>query len=479
MLLQCFPGLKSSKFICLLNRFFYSKYYIFLVGLLTLLCNIFGFEIYYYYFLAIAFIATPVLLCDDLLPIVVPFSMTYSSVSLKSNNASGGSSIVGGNNTFHLIFIASLVIFALIARIVFNLVCNRKMFVKPKLLLGYCFLAPCYLLGGIFTKYYQTNTVLYGLVNFCSISLLYFVLLFSINWKQTKADYFFHIMTTYGLVLVFEVLYIYIKYKSGDNSFISVTGHLFTGWGMRNNIAGQISLCVAAPLFLSIRKIKLTPLYIFLSCCMVVACLLVGSRSGFVASLLFMFAGIIVLLVKCKDQRTILGSCLFVLIIISVGALITFEDEVSVLFARFIDEGLSVSSTPRPSTWLQGILHFIENPLFGVGFYQCKYFIFYNFSTGFVPPRYHDIYVQFLASTGLFGLVAYFYHRYETLIITFKKPTLEKTFIYFTVAALVITSFVDNHFFNMGPGLNYCVALAFIEGQNIKESIFDSEPTTA
>ncbi|MBP5242287.1 MAG: hypothetical protein J6Z36_01175 [Clostridia bacterium] len=51
----------------------------------------------------------------------------------------------------------------------------------------------------------------------------------------------------------------------------------------------------------------------------------------------------------------------------------------------------------------------------------------------------------------------------QTVILFVKKPTLAKTFIGLGVLALLLTSLLDCHFFNIGPGILYSVFLAFAE----------------
>lgn len=91
----------------------------------------------------------------------------------------------------------------------------------------------------------------------------------------------------------------------------------------------------------------------------------------------------------------------------------------------------------------------------------------YRYGTGndtFIPARWHNTIIQIVASTGFVGLVAYVLHRIRTLELFFRRPALEKTYIGFCVLALLLSSLVDCHFFNIGPGLLYGLLLACAEG---------------
>lgn len=88
-----------------------------------------------------------------------------------------------------------------------------------------------------------------------------------------------------------------------------------------------------------------------------------------------------------------------------------------------------------------------------------------------MPPRYHNTFFQLIGAMGTFGLLAYLYHRYQTIRMTFTKPTLEKTYLFLFILGLLLASLLDCHLFNLGPGLNYCVVLSAIEGINIKNDV--------
>ena len=73
--------------------------------------------------------------------------------------------------------------------------------------------------------------------------------------------------------------------------------------------------------------------------------------------------------------------------------------------------------------------------------------------------------MQLLAASGIVGLLAYLVHRMETLVLLFRAPCFEKWMIALSVLALIATSWLDCHFFNLGPGLLYSALLCFAEKQ--------------
>jgi len=475
MLLSLFPALKENKFIKLINSFLASKWYVILVGLLVLLSHTFSLETYIFIAFVLSGVVIPCLLCEDMIAMVAPLAMTYSSISLKSNNTRYKTSLFSGPTKIIIIVLAVIILACVLARLIFDLVKNKEKRFKPRLMLGFLFLAPCYLLGGFLSPYYDLNTVLYGGVNFLSISATYFILLYLVDWKKAGKSYIFWVLTVYGLVVSLEVFYIIFKINAGIKDYVSWWDQIFTGWGMRNNIAGQIVLCIAAPIYLSFISSKKTSwIYLLFSPLMLVAIFLTNSRACSLFGTLIWAGCLVFYFIKCEKEKRNIGLVTMGLVMVAfAGVFVIKRDEVTKLLVRFFSESPDVTdindfTQGRYSTWTHGLKHFSENELFGVGFYQCEDFRFTNFSSDFVPARYHNIYIQFLASTGIAGLIAYLYHRFETFKLLTEKPSLEKSFIFISLFTIVLCSLVDNNFFNLGPGLNYGIGLAFLEGLHIR-----------
>ena len=473
MLLDFFPNLKDSKIIKLLHKFFYSKIYIALIGLCTFLCHAFAIEIPYYYSIVFVCLIIPTLFCEDLLSVIAPLSMTYSTVSIKSNDSANGASLFSDSSKIHLLILVIIIgVFAL-TRLIYDLITKPDRRKKPTLFFGFIGLLPFFLFGGLFSGYWAMNTFLYGLVCFLSISGCYFLLLYLVDWKKAPKDYFMWVMLVYGITVALEVVFMIISSVSGGTYFFKGENKiLYTGWGMRNNIAGQIALCVAAPLYLALKSKKFDWLFLLAVPVMVIGCLLTNSRGGTLTLIIIFIAALVIYLIKADKRHRIVCASLVVGISgLIVGIFFIFKEPIKETLFRFFDGLNTTTLSQRYSGWVDGLTDFKEHPVLGVGFFHFDGYKFNNFSTGFVPPRYHNTVVQFLASTGVLGLLAYGFHRYQTIKITFKNPSIEKTFIFLSISALLVASIIDNNFFNLGPGLNYCVALASIEGINIQNDV--------
>lgn len=136
----------------------------------------------------------------------------------------------------------------------------------------------------------------------------------------------------------------------------------------------------------------------------------------------------------------------------------------------FIDIiNLVFESTGRLTMYKNGLQAFKSHPFTGTGFFDFEHGTnVYFVNDSFLAPRYHNTIIQFLASTGIFGLIAYLFHRWETIKIVYKNCSIEKIFITICLVAIIGNSLLDCQFFNFGPGLHYGTLLAFIECINSK-----------
>ena len=467
MLLKLFPSLNNSKIIKAINWFFNSYIYVALIGLLTALCCIFGFEIYAFYVYVSCACIIPALLCKDMKPLLAPLAMAFASISLKTNNSSEGLTVFGGR-WHHLFILLGLIIVPVIARLIFELATNKeKRQYKHYLLPGFLVFGFTLIFAGFGSEPHTARDFLFGLIEFIALFGAYFLLMYLINWKDVRKNYVLWVMFTYGVALCIEIIVIQILNK-GEG--------VQTGWGCNNNIAGQLCMCIAAPLCMALKK-KISPLFLVIGFIFVVCVALTNSRNGTAMSIILGLSGAVILFVKGSKWKRIVDT---ITIVVSAAIFFTFffvfRDTSEVLFGRllhtFDDKKNLLSLSGRIPLWKEGWANFLSNKSFGTGWYGAPAGGRGNyFSYNFMPPRYHNTFFQLVGSMGLLGLLAYVYHRYQTIRLTFTKPNLEKTFLFLSLLGLLLTSLFDCHLFNLGPGLNYGILLAAIEGSNLKAGI--------
>ena len=173
---------------------------------------------------------------------------------------------------------------------------------------------------------------------------------------------------------------------------------------------------------------------------------------------------VVLMLLYAKNRRNN-----FIALITVVVALILvvflFRRQLLQLFSDLLAKGTDPST--RNIIYWEGLKLFGKYPIFGGSFFSPGYTP-WEWSTnasfaGFFPPRWHNTVVQLLASCGVVGMIAYIFHRVQTVRLFVSGHTKEKTFIGCAVLVLLVCSLLDCHFFNLGPVLLYSMGLAFAE----------------
>lgn len=478
MLIDCYRKICEFRVIKALRTFLDSSYYTALIILLMLCSNLFSLELpVYYCFIGLGILC--VLVCDDLKGIIPLVGGAYMSVSAENNPAvypaNAAAPSIFYDPQFKMQFTTLLVVggVLMVGRLLSIIILGGKK-KKPALTVGFAVLGGALVMGGLFTEYYDLKTAMFGLIVTASLGGMYLYFYYGVNWKKISFDEWAKTFTIFGIGAAIELIGIYVK---SGSTIIPITdrGKLVTGWGMYNNVGCILAMCVTAPLYLALKK-KHGSAYAVLSFILYLALLFTQSRSSILFGTAVFIAGIVIMLVKSegKARRSLFFVILAVLAV--VAALVTaafcipaLREKVIGLFGSLFN--MKLNDNGRFDIYDTAIEQFKQAPVFGVGFYQCTAQRWGNLSPdAFLPPRYHSTILQLLASGGIVALACYLVHRVETLVMLFRRPSVEKTFIFLSIAAILLTSLFDCHLFNFGPALLYGTLLAYAEGSDLKRN---------
>lgn len=465
MLIELVPKIGEYRAVRSLRTFFRSGFFVAVVTALMVAAELFSLELPVYYGYLVLGVAG-LLLCDDALPLIPIVCCSYMTVSAENNPAQYPQTSVFYQTSFQiqLIVILSVAVAFLLLRLVTALRRNRakKM---PSLAIGFLLLGVSYVLGGAFSEYYGLKTALFGATEIASLCAFYFYFYYTVDWKKTEKSYLFGVFLALGFGLAVEIVGMYSNpnvYDAAGN----VNRHwFFTGWGMYNNVGCAMAMCIPAPFYFAATR-KNGWIWSAAGCFFLLALILAQSRGSMLFGAIVFLACAATVLVVSKGRERYRHLTVFVVMLLAglIAVWLAHED-LRDLFSAMLDYDF-FNDNGRFAIYRGGWTQFLERPLFGVGFYQCKgpqfgqEFITEDF---FLPPRYHNTYVQLIASGGIVAFVCYAYHRVGTALVFFRNPTRERTFCALSVGALLLTSLVDCHFFNFGPGLLYSVFLVFAE----------------
>lgn len=471
MLTEAFPQLRERRAVIGVRNFFRSGWFAALAALLMACSEIFGLEIFVIY-AYLVFGLLIVLFADDMLGIVPMVCCGYMIFSAENNPGKFPDSLFGQpQGQLALFYAVAVIAVMLIGRLVSMLLEREKRGV-PKLTVGFLLLGASYLLGGAFSPYYDGRTVLMGFVQIAALCGFYFYLYYTVRWDRVPKGYLPMVISIIGVGMLAEIVGMY--FGEGvireDGSINRVA--LYTGWGIYNNVGCVMAMCMPAPVYFAVKN-KNGWAYTILCTVFYLGVMVTQSRGAMLFGSVVYLGCVVVTLVGSKKKERLWNAVVFAVLLVAVLiSAVVFRDKVKDLFASIIDQGWNDSA--RFATWKACWQRFLEYPGFGVGFYKTPGTLltedgmFTEFVDGtpegtFLALRAHNTFFQLISTGGTFAIVAYLVHRVQTLILCFRRPNAEKIVAALCVASLLLTSMVDCHVFNMGPGLMYSAWLVFGE----------------
>lgn len=463
MITEIYENLKQNKYINAIRKIMDSKLMMIAIVLLAALANIFSLEFLVYY-IYLFLIITAVLFCDDLLSLMPIACCGYMTFSKKNNPASveQTSAFLSSSSLIHFLIIGITTFIFVVIRICFDLKKHKDRRTMPKLLLGFVALGLTYILGGLFSPSYTFKSVFFGFIEILTLSFTYFCFYYTVDWKKVDKNYFAFLFTLIGFLMCIEVSNMLIEGGILETKGEFSRGNLYTGWGIYNNVASICIFTIPAPLYYTLSK-KNGWKYILLSTLFLIFTIFTQSRNGMLIGTIVYCLGALIVLWKTKGKERIINLITYLTILLSVIIfLCIFNSLVRNMFSSIYRVGTDDSG--RIEIYIDGLKQYLEYPILGNGFYACD-----SFKWGitnkdlFIPSRYHNTYVQILASCGTLGIIAYLYHRYETVKLALKSKNNGATIIKLSIIGFLLISIFDCHFHNLGPGFLYSALLLLLE----------------
>ncbi len=483
MLADAFIKLRGNRAVNLIRTFIRSPWYLAMNVLLMVCAELFSLElpVFYIYFAVILLVF---LFDEDMLGIMVLIPCHYFSISASNNPGKHVETLFSDPvQMTQLVILISVYAVLFTARLVSLLLLGGKRKV-PSLTFGFLVLAVAFVAGGAASGYWGKRTFLFGLVEAISLSAVYFYFYFTVNWKKTPEHYGMMVFLALGAGLVLEIVGMYFMPDAVSGTTVNRNA-FYTGWGIYNNVGCAMAICLPAPFYFAIKR-KEGWIFSLLGIVYYLAVMLSQSRNAMLFGTLLFVVCVIVVLFRTKGWERwknliVYGAFALVALIAS----IVFRDRIAALFHAIGEIGFNDSA--RFDTYRACWKRFLEAPWFGSGFYHTPGTVLQPEtgmwttmdgaldSTGFLPPRAHNTLFQILASGGVFLLIAYLFHRVQTGILFFRRLTTEKFFVFLCVGVLLLTSLLDCHLFNFGPGLVYSALLVFAEGDDLRRGGSKSE----
>ena len=226
-----------------LKRGLESKYSAIFIAACILLSNLFSWEIPMLYTLA-AFVALAALFAEDMLCAMPVACGAYFTFSKTNNPLNYGQTSIFWQpmGSVNLQVVIGIVATFALARLVFDIIVHKERRKFPMLAIGFIVLGASYMLGGLFTEYYQWKTAFFGLTEIAALSFSYFYFYYTVDFKKVDKGYFAYLMMVMGFLLTVEVVGMLQQKNFFETVFIKgeefSRDNLYTGWGIYNNVAG-------------------------------------------------------------------------------------------------------------------------------------------------------------------------------------------------------------------------------------------------
>lgn len=461
---EAFPQFENTKVIRALRTYFHSVWHVFVVVLLMTVSALFALELPVYYCFA-AIVLLVFFFSEDMLGAVPVVCVAPMTIAAKHSPDRFPEAFFDDPAVLvQIFFCVAVILVVFFARLVAMLIRNPKRR-APRFTAGFLLLCASYLLGGAFSAYYSKHSVLFGLMEAAGLCLFYFYFHFTVDWKKAPKGYIAYLLAAIGFGLVVQILSMYVQDGVVENGIIN-RSRLFLGWAHYNYAGVITAICIPGIFYFSLTQ-KHSWIFTMLATVVMCGVVLAQSRGSILFGGFIYLVCVVLTIIKTNKKERILNLVLLSIVIVTLTVVcVVYIDALKKIFSSIFAAGADDSG--RKNLFVKAWNYFCANPVFGVGWGADNWKDGYSFLKFF---KAHNTVLQLLGSLGIFGFLAYVFHRVQTCLALFCHITKEKACIGLSIAVLLLTCMMDVHIFSIGPTMLYSILLAFLEGENIREGV--------
>ncbi len=439
------------KYVSFINSFYYSI----ICALLVLISHTFGFELMAIVSVGLS-VSLGLLFSDNLNFALVPALTIFFTLSEK--NSFNGQ---GKFYSFSSLFTVSVIVAIFLGCLIYHIIINIKKYdfksaFRSPIFYGILLLSVSFLFNNFLFKerFFWKDlgfSIALVIAYFGVFLLLYVGLEFNDKLKSNIVYALF--IASMLVTLEFYSLFITGQIQFTDGEIIKES--VVTGWGIWNTMGCYLSMLLPIHFYLASFVKKYGFIFYGTGLISYLAIVLSLSRSSLLAGTFVLGISVIVCCFFGENKKInrIITSILFVFAIVGI---ILMWDKISNILGDYLERGLDDNG--RFEIYATGWKKFLSHPIFGCGFYNS-----HHINEVGLPFGYHNTIVQMMASCGIIGLLAYLYHRYQTIVLFIKQRCVKNFYLVLCICALLITSLLDIHMFSLYPTLYYILILITIE----------------
>lgn len=277
--------------------------------------------------------------------------------------------------------------------------------------------------------------------------------------REELLQYFHHVVTLMSWVIIVEVVWFYLTSGMSFVEFIQ-SRSMSLGISSCNIVGAHAAMLIPANLHAFLKGKR--PYLSLLTTMLVYAVALAStSRNAMLFGSVYLVLCIAICIFSGARGRQMGKIVLVSVVFLAVFGLI-FRSQIESIIELYLNRGMG--NNGRYPLWEKAFYEFLQSPIFGKGFYTIDLTTpnsFEMLSFDLVPDFAHNTVFELLGATGIVGFVTYFIYRISTLILTFKRPTLDRLMLMITASYIVLSSLLDNFVFQIFSPVLYTVAVAF------------------
>ncbi len=469
---------RREKAIGLLSRFFNSIAYPLLFGTLCIISGLNDHTVYLPLIWTLtALVILSALTSEDTKVLLVPMLMAYYSLGRDTDELHFYDSENTFLQSFHmesfwqLCLCGVLMAGAVLWRLAKSDALKKAFTHRGICTWGILAMDVAFLLGGFFAKGYTPINLLWGLLCGLALTLFYFLVLSMLDHAKDPIPYACKVLVSASWVALLQTLILaFMRHLEGNLIYWQVVQERYLmhrpvlGWGLATIIGAAMVIGIPAAMYLA--KNKKYPLLSYFSAVLFLAgTLVVNARGAMLVGALTLFVCVLISCAKGANRWTNRIFTLF-LIALALGGMIyvhkaiiplpTLWDKLSE-FLRLKNFG----NDARVGLIQNGFSDFLSAPLFGVGWQDGG---FVNaVKNNVYSSMYHNVGIQFLAATGLVGVIAFFTHLKQMGEIAVRRFSIDKLLLLFVPLMILALSLFDNFFFYPNFQITYAVFLSLAE----------------
>ncbi len=366
------------------------------------------------------------------------------------------------NGINYYFYYGSMILIVLILTI--DILKRKKINIKNPILYGYFTYLFAIILSVIASYIIDENSFIYAFNDLLRFIIWMLPIIYFLNTKDDLKDNQKYVSINMLCLMIFMLLqiFVFLINHNFDLKYIYNAKEITLCWSnFSTHIALLFMMCYPFILYLYLESKK--KIFLLFALIAIIIPVYLQCRGSILALIPTFIISIIILFKKSNDKKKTFLDIIYCMIIPIIIIILTtyFTGILDKMLNILFDKGLDDNG--RFILYKVGIENFIKHPIFGTGSHTSIYYLNLNYNT--MIKNYHNIYLQILSCTGIFGFIMFIYFIICIIKEAFSTDNYN-LMILLLILYLLIHGFVDTTFLNYRVMVLLSIILPFIKKRN-------------